>query len=493
MTKQIPNYIHPPNLEWCGIVPPPIERSDAVLGLYYNVLCPQERDAEARHKFYDWISGMNPSATFPLKNEELFLCSPSTCKGIANKAFYGQLANMLLKLLNQGVTFDLALEKTFEYLKNEISSIYIKMGEIFRQQENLEQLTSLKTRYRMLADSFENCGNDPKKALSYVIRKYENVKNDKEKLEALLVGSIEKGRGQKLRGFDYWNHRKKPLIKMIQETIDSYPNAPFFLALHEVTPESLGDLQEAMGDKNLHWLSFNNISGKETTILTPFDEILIGESGSHTATIGLSPELEVKSTSIEYLPNCSGTPRTILGVEVRNVKTGGNFAIFSAHTDYLVQDDLYSKTSETIQNFIKNFTRNGALPFIFGGDLNAFEGMLGAQYLDQLKSQIPLINTIDYREGKFYSPKEIINSTFIGHHRDDYKMTFDEHGNVEPNALDHIFLSLEKILGFRKAGVYDKSGNLVDPVKEPVKFKEYLQERNTTSDHFMNGVLFVSP
>ena len=144
LQKQIPNYIHPNNLEWCGIDPPSINRTDIVLGLYYNVLCPQERDAEARKKFYAWISAMDPSAAFPLNNDELFPCSPSTCKGIANKAFYGQLANKIKTHLETGLSFDIALEKSLWSLENELSSIYIKMGGLFRQREIQEQLPSLK-------------------------------------------------------------------------------------------------------------------------------------------------------------------------------------------------------------------------------------------------------------------------------------------------------------------------------------------------------------
>ncbi len=71
--------------------------------------------------------------------------------------------------------------------------------------------------------------------------------------------------------------------------------------------------------------------------------------------------------------------------------------------------------------------------------------------------------------------------------------SIDEEGNVQPNALDHIFLTLKKVLGFRKSGVYDEPQNLIDPEKDPIKFRKYLRDRNTTSDHFMNGVLFVSP
>lgn len=493
MQNQIPNYIHPNNLEWCGIEPPSINRSDVVLGLYYNVLCPQERDAEVRRKFYAWVSSMNPSEAFPLIDDELFLFSPSTCQGIANKAFYGQFANELRSHLEADLSFDIAFEKSLRSLENELSSVYIQMGNLFSQLESQEQLPSLKARYQMLATSFETCGKDPQKALSYAIQKYQSVKDDKVKLNALLLGSIEKGSGQKLRKLDHWNNRKNLLIQMLDETLSTYPNSPFFLALQEVTPDSLIDFKNLLDKRNVHWVSFNNISGKETSILTPANETILGEAGSHTATIGLSPELQIQRTSLGYLQNCSGTPRTILGIEVKNSNTGGTFAAFSIHTDYLIQEDLYSKNTAVIHSFIKEFTDNGTLPFIFGGDLNAFEGMNGAEYVGSIKSHEPFIRSMDYREGKFYSPKEIIDATFIGHHRDDYKMSIDENGNVQPNALDHIFMTLEKVFGFRKAGVYDESGTLVDPVKEPLEFIENLKKRNTTSDHFMNGVLFVSP
>ena len=107
----------------------------------------------------------------------------------------------------------------------------------------------------MLADSFEKCGKDPKKALSYAIQKYQNVKDDEEKLSALLLGSIEKGSGQKLRELDYWNHRKNPLITMTDETLSAYPNSPFFLAFQEVTPDSLTELKNALCKRDIHGTS----------------------------------------------------------------------------------------------------------------------------------------------------------------------------------------------------------------------------------------------
>ncbi|MBA3602104.1 MAG: hypothetical protein H0W50_00295 [Parachlamydiaceae bacterium] len=180
------------------------------------------------------------------------------------------------------------------------------------------------------------------------------------------------------------------------------------------------DLKAAFSSKNLNWVSFNNISQKETSFITSENETVLGESGSHTATIGLSPELLVQRIGLEYLPSSSGTPRTILGVEVINALTGGHFAIFSVHSDYLIQDGLYSATTKTIHLFIKEFTGEGRLPFVFGGDLNAFEGLYGSQHIEDLKAEWPL--RVDYREGDFYSPKEIVSSTFVGHHRDDYKI-----------------------------------------------------------------------
>ncbi|MBA3602103.1 MAG: hypothetical protein H0W50_00290 [Parachlamydiaceae bacterium] len=132
---------------------------------------------------------MNPSQEYPLTDDELFLFSPATCRGLAGKAFYGQLATKLLVLLNTGIGFDKALEKALEYLEDESSLVYREMSVIFQEKERLEKRPSLKARYRLLADAFENCGTNPRNALSYVVQKYQNVKDDRKKLEALLVGS----------------------------------------------------------------------------------------------------------------------------------------------------------------------------------------------------------------------------------------------------------------------------------------------------------------
>lgn len=491
MFSKLPEYICPSGMKWQGIVSPSNTDKANVLGIYYNILKPQEWDAKVRKNFYSWISNLD-YLHFPIKDEDLGFCSPSACLTIANKAFYGQLAKQLRQRL-KSESFEIALENSLKYLEKSVAPIYRKMGEMFYEKEAQQTIPSLKIRFRILAESFEACGKQPKQSLEYAIQKYRAVQNNPTKLNALLIGSIEKSEGQELRILDQWEYRKISLMQMIRDTLDQYSNVPFFLALQEVTPISLEDLKREFIDKNVNWISFNNVSGKKTALISFASETVPGEAGSHTATIGLSPELKVQKIKLGFLPTCSGVPRTILGLEVLNINTGKSFAIFSAQTDYMIQDNLYEKNAETLNQFIKEFINEKSLPFIFGGDLNAFEGMQGAEYINNLRIQPMLAQTSDYREGAFFCPMEVKEATFLGHERDDYKMFFDQEGSVQPNALDHIFLTPKKILGFRKAGVYDESSILVDPVKDPGKFKENLHRRNTASDHFMNGVLFVSP
>ena len=488
MSSKLPDYIRPKKLKWQGIELPFVEIENSVLGIYYNILCPQEKDAEARKKFYLWIGDLNPKQVLPFNGEDFLLFSPATCTTIAIKAFSAKLAQQLLSKIDDE-SFEVSLEDSLQYLEKEIAPIFKEMSQMFHDRKAIEKGLTLKMRCQMLADAFEFCGKYPRQALDYTIKKYQNVQNNRIQLQSLLLGSINKGSGNKLRPFDWWEHRKKPLITMLENTLSTYPNTPYFLALQEVTPMSLQDLKQGLS-KNIQWISFNNTSRKPTEVMTPDNEILLGEANSHTATIALSPELQLQRFDLGTLPACSGSPRTILGVEVHNNKTGKDFAIISAHADYLIQDNLYAKTVKAIKFFIKKFTHNGTLPFIFGGDLNAFEGMKGAEYITKMQNFGPLLQVKDFREGDFYSPCEIQNATFLGHVRDEYKMLFDDAGNVQPNALDHIFLTPEIIFGFRKAGVYDEQGSLINPIGEPEKFRKGLMDRNTTSDHFMQGVLF---
>lgn len=485
-------YIHPESLKWCGVEPPTSARDDVVLGLYYNVLAPQENDSEVRRKFYIWLQAKDPTVPFPLTDDELFLLSPNICKTIAYKAFYGQLAEEIQKRLLHSSSFEEALEEALQHIENNYTVLYLQYAHFFKLKEKKETHPSLKARLQRLRESLEICGKTPRKALKYAIKKYRTVQDDTTQLRTLLRGSIEKARGQRLAKEDYWQQRIVPLVAMIKFTLAAFPNAPYFLALQEVTPYSLQRLKESFAT-NVKWISYNNVSGLPTRFLNPEQETVFGEAGALTATIALSPDLHPVRHLLGELPSCSGNRCTMLGVEVENLKTGGNFAIFSIHADYVVEDNLYAETTKAISCFIQKFIGTRTLPFIFGGDFNAFEGMGGEDYLAGIQHQEPLDRAHDFRKGPFYCPPAILDATFLGHARDDYKMAVDIEGKVQPNALDHIFLTPPTVFGFRKAGVYDDLGKIVDPVEQPDLFLKHLKARHTTSDHFLNGVLFISP
>jgi hypothetical protein len=242
---------------------------------------------------------------------------------------------------------------------------------------------------------------------------------------------------------------------------------------------------------HLQWISYNTTTGEETQYSN--HEEHLGEFLSFTVTLALSPGLQVVRIQHEELPFVSGSPRRILGVEVFHQELKKHFAIFTVHTDYLVKDQLYERNVESISSFVEKFAGN-RLPFIFGGDLNAFENIGGGMYIKNLQQSGPFNGSIDYRQGPFFAFPSVADSTFLGHILDSFKMPLEEKDGlpiVQANALDHIFLKdLTIIFSTRDAGVYDEKGHYVDPYEDVETYKKRLVQRKTASDHFLNAVLF---
>jgi endonuclease/exonuclease/phosphatase family metal-dependent hydrolase len=303
-----------------------------------------------------------------------------------------------------------------------------------------------------------------------------------------LEGSALKGKKLALPKSNHWDRRIGALKEAIDKIIKFAPNSPYFLALQEVTPQSLDDLKEKFPD--LNWISYNTTTAEETS--NDGREKILGEFLSFTATLGLSKELQVVRQEHQTLPSVSGSLRRMLGVEVYHKTQKRSFAIFTIHTDYLVQENLYERNVQCISEFVQKFSPD--LPFICGGDLNAFESNGGNEYIEKLKKSAPFAGAIDYREGPFYSAPQIAYSTFLGHALDSFKAPLIENNGavtVQPNALDHIFLNgLHLIYSVREAAVYDENGHIIDPFTNEEAYVEGIKNRKTVSDHFLNAVLF---
>ena len=65
------------------------------------------------------------------------------------------------------------------------------------------------------------------------------------------------------------------------------------------------------------------------------------------------------------------------------------FCIFTTHTDHAIRDGLYEKTAMKIHEFVTEFLGKEDLPFILGGDMNAFEQLNGADFVDLLRNGGP--------------------------------------------------------------------------------------------------------
>jgi endonuclease/exonuclease/phosphatase family metal-dependent hydrolase len=345
----------------------------------------------------------------------------------------------------------------------------------------------VKERYQIIQGALEKCIQDPESELSYSKQTYIDHKHQSN-FYSLLEAAVQKGQKLILPINNRWDHRIVAIRETIKKTMSFAPHAPYFLALQEVTPRALEDLKKQFPD--LQWVSYNTTTAKETRVHG--EEEVLGEFLSFTATLALSAELQIIRIDHATLPSVSGSLRRILGVEVYYPKLKRHLAIFTLHTDYLVKDHLYERNVKVISEFVHKFA--GQLPFVFGGDLNAFERHGGEEYIQSLKTSKPFEGSVDYREGPFYSSPAIAYSTFIGHVLDSFKEALVETNGsltVHPNALDHIFLKkLEILFSLREAGVFNEDGHVIDAFLDPDTYIKRLTQRNTASDHFLNAVLF---
>lgn len=469
-------YIRPPLSNLTEAPLPLMTSSDQIVGIYGNILYPQDRERIQQQKLYEWIEAYAKDANtpFPLSQEEMNEISLFILERFPVGILPRYFAHRVQHHLTSGQPLEVALKDAKQETLNR-AKLYKKMVQKIPQWEG---------RCEILIAKLTESANQVKRMIHH---KTKIIRNDP---DPGLASILEKTSHPLIAPPFTWEMRTQVLKQMVEKVLAASPDSPYFFALQEVTPQALDDLKKTFADRNLQWISFNNISEKET--LPPSREEVFGEATAFTSTIALSPDLEILKVELGDLPNASGSVRKILGVRVRNTHSHQTFNLFTTHTDHQIQNDIYARTAVKVHAFATQFFQDDPEGgrFVFGGDLNAFDGLGADQYIEKFHTLFG--NSQDFRETDYYAPHLIAWTTFIGHKEDEFAAKITEEGVVEPNGLDHIIVgngvSLESAA--REALVYNPSGHLLDYDTEREEYIENLRKRITFSDHFFNIVRF---
>ncbi|MFZ4773542.1 MAG: hypothetical protein ACOYK9_06085 [Chlamydiia bacterium] len=469
------DYIHPPQAHHLDAPLPPLLSSQHIVGIYGNILYPQDQEQLGQKKLVEWIEAFaeNPKAPFPLSSEEFTDISLYILDRFALGTIRHYFASAFARSLESGQPLEIALEtakkETFAraLLYREIGQNIPKLG---GRSEILEK------KFLECADSIEKITTRDAKTLRKNPEAYRQI------LKSTTIELIQKPLT--------WDVRTQVLKQMVDKVTALSPNSPYFLALQEVTPQALDDLKETLKNRNLQWISFNNMSDRAT--LPAQQEAILGEATGFTSTIALSPDLEILKVELGDLPTESGSIRKILGVRVRNCHTNKVFNLFSTHTDHKIQNEIYERTAAKIHGFATEFFSDAPLEdrrFIAGGDLNVFEQLGGGKYVQMLHTLFK--GAQDFRETDYYAPKLVAWSSYIGRPGTAFLPPITKDG-VEPSGLDQILVGngVKLHSAAREALVYDTSGRLLDYHENRDEYRENLEKRNTFSDHFFNIVRF---
>jgi endonuclease/exonuclease/phosphatase family metal-dependent hydrolase len=468
-----PEYIYPHSAHHINAPLPLTYSSDQLVGIYGNILYPQDREQIQQKKLADWIEA-DASTPFPLSSEELNEISLYILDRFPLRTMRYFIAASLQESLAQGELLEVALEEAVQ--KARVRALaYEKIAQNVPKWEGRCEM--LIAKLLECADQAEQIAEQDAKAIR--------------KNPALAQQLLETTAPDLIQPPFSWETRTQVFQQMVDKTLSVSPNSPYFLALQEVTPQALSDLKKTLAGRNLQWISFNNLSGKET--LEPQQEEILGEATAFTSTLALSPDLQVLKVDLGDLPTESGSVRKILGVRVQNQHTQEIFNLFTTHTDHKIQNNIYERTAAKIHAFATQFFQDASPSdqrFVFGGDLNAFDLLGGGEYVGKLRELFA--GSQDFRETDYYAPPPIAWSSFIGRYDDTYAARLAQDGMVEPSALDHILVGngIELQSASREAGVYNASGQLLDYYTNRDEYVANLQNRVTFSDHFFNIVRF---
>lgn len=490
------SYLHPESCRPVHSPMPDLISRDLVTGIYYNVLFPQERQNKAFPALISYLfKSLAGEAVDFLSLEQLDTLNIYGLKAATRLVFSKRFSAYILENTEKQEAIDNALT---------IAESQIREKEIPKAKEIIQRLETLRLsvknespsyqRYTLLVAALRECIESLDGVISHEKKLLvEEFKKGREAGLALLLKSAQKNREPKAVDKEIHLERFENRLKVIEQTVNRVfnktPNAACFLAVQEATPDAVEEMRERWKERNLTWISFNNQTGQITKVQPKED--VFGESTAFTSTVALSSALKVQRMLLGELPAPSGSARRILGVEVLNTQTGKPLVIFTTHTDHLVKDNLYHDTAMAVHQFVSKFLGDKLdMPFVFGGDLNAFETSGAAKFLAELREG-PFAGGQDYREGEaFYSHEAIAVSTYLGRENDRFKANF-AHGKLEANALDHILTkNVSVVAGVRDAAVFDEEGNLLDAHTQQEAYLRRLALRKTASDHFMNAVVF---
>lgn len=470
------DYIHPPLANHVDSPLPELSTSDHIVGIYGNILYPQDQEQLQQKKLNSWIDAYakDPSEPFPLSAEEINDISLFILDRFPIKTLSHYFVSHLFAYLKNRVPFENALDNA----KQETllrSSVY---------REIARSIPLWNGRCEVLAARFIECADQTERIIDKTAK---IIRDNPEETLQSLIGKLSI---DLIEPPFIWNVRVKVFKQLVDKVISLSPNSPYFLALQEVTPQALNDLKITLADRNLQWISFNNISRTET--LKPRQEMILGEATGFTSTLAVSRNLQILKIELGDLPTESGSVRKILGVRVLNTRTNEVFNLFTTHTDHQIQNDIYKRTAEKIHEFATRFFQDtpNEQRFVLGGDLNAFEQSGGDRYLQKLRELFP--NCKDFRETNYYAPNPIAWSSFIGRSDDTFSGSIASDGIVEPNALDHVLVGngIELQSAAREATVYNTSGELLDYYKQKDEYMTNLKNRVTFSDHFFSIIRF---
>ena len=469
-------YIRPPLANQIDAPLPTITDSNQVLGIYGNILYPQDRESLQKKRLFDWIASWSEGSQvpFPLSEDEMKEISFYILDRVAEQAFRLEFAKGVQLHIANGGTLETAVEKA------------PAQAQLFR--EMAQNIPQWQGRCEQLISNFNKCADRFEQVIK---RDIENLRASGDDFKKALESILESNSPSLIEAPYEWDTRTEVLKQMVDKVTSLSPNSPYFLALQEVTPQALADMKEKLKNRDLQWISFNNASGKPT--LGPQEENVVGEATAFTSTICLSRELKVLKVDLGDLPTESGSIRKILGVRVLNTNTNETFDIFSTHTDHKIQNEIYVRTAVKIHQFVTDFIQDSARgtnqPFVVGGDLNAFPGLGGDKYVEKLRELFP--TSQDFRETNYYAPAAIAWSSFIGRPGGLPPIRIDEDGTVEASALDQMLLSGMKIeSASREALVYNESGKLLDYYRDHDEYIKNIRNQVTFSDHFFNIVRF---
>jgi endonuclease/exonuclease/phosphatase family metal-dependent hydrolase len=466
------DYIHPSLANHIDAPLPQVTTSDQVVGIYGNILYPQDKEQIQQEKLTAWIEAYSKDSNtpFPLSPEDLNDISLYILDRFPSAITHRYFATQVRAALSAGSSLENALEKARE--ETLIRAALYK--------EIASNIPAWKGRCEVLTVKLIECADQIEKIID----------RDTKMIRANPAEALQQTSSDLIEPPFTWDMRTQVFKQMIDKVVSTSPNSPYFLALQEVTPQALSDLKKTFADRDLQWISFNNMSGKET--LSPGQEEILGEATGFTSTLALSRDLEILKVELGDLPTESGSIRKILGVRVRNTHTNETFNLFSTHTDHKIQNDIYARTAAKIHEFATRFFSDAPTEqrFVIGGDLNAFQESGGDKYIERLRELFT--GSQDFRETDYYAPNPIAWSSFIGRYDDTYSGCIAKDGIVEPSALDHIIVGngVELQSAGREAGVYNDSGRLLDYYKERDEYLANLQRRITFSDHFFNIIRF---